>query len=109
MPPSAPAGGGAIVIAAALQIAPADLAEVERAARLWLQWFETLFNEPATANPAWLPERLEYAFSVATRLTDGECILTAQEYSDGHLDWYAFDSNPEVTLGAAADNAAGRH
>ena len=93
-----------------LQIAPADLAEVEKAARLWLQWFETLFSEPEADNPSWLPERMEYAFSVATRLSDGECVLTAQEYSDGHLDWYAFDANPEVTLGAAADNAVdGNH
>ena len=89
-----------------LQIAPADLAEVEKAARLWLQWFETAFSEPDAVNPSWLPERMEYAFSVATRLSDGECTLTAQEYFDGHLDWYAFDANPEVTLGAATDNAA---
>ena len=80
-----------------LQIAPADLAEVEKAARLWLQWFETLFSEPEAGNPSWLPERLEYAFSVGTRLGDGERVLTAQEYSDGHLDWYDFDANPEVT------------
>ncbi|MGZ8533397.1 MAG: hypothetical protein ACXW6J_22820, partial [Candidatus Binatia bacterium] len=90
----------------ALQIASADLAEVEKAARLWLQWFETVFSEPDPVNPAWLPERMEYGFSVATRLSDGECILTAQEYFDGHLDWYAFDANPEVTLGAATDNAS---
>ena len=82
---------GGIVIAPALQIAPADLAEVEKAARLWLQWFETLFSEPETVNPSWLPERMEYAFSVGTRLSDGERVLTAQEYSEGHLDWYAFD------------------
>ena len=100
------AGAGAIAIAPALQIASADLAEVEKAAGLWLQWFETLFSEPGVDNPSWLPERMEYAFSVATRLSDGECILTAQEYFDGHLDWYAFDVNPEVTLGAATDHAS---
>ena len=96
---------GGIVIAPALQIAPADLAEVEKTARLWLQWFETLFSEPEAVNPSWLPERMEYAFSVGTRFSDGECVLTAQEYFEGHLDWYAFDANPEVTLGAATDNA----
>ncbi len=37
-------GAGAIVIAADLPIASADLAEVEKAARLWLQWFETAFQ-----------------------------------------------------------------
>jgi hypothetical protein len=100
------AGAGAIAIAPALQIAPADLAEVEKAARLWLQWMETLFSEPEAGNPSWLPERMEYAFSVATRLSDGECILTAKEYFDGKLDWHAFDANPEVTLGAATDPAS---
>jgi hypothetical protein len=99
-------GAGGIAIEPALQIAPADLAEVEKTARLWLRWFETLFSEPETVNPSWLPERMEYAFSVATRLSDGECVLTAQEYFDGHLDWYAFDANPEVTLGAVTDNAS---
>ena len=101
-----PTSAGGIVIAPALQIAPGDLAEVEKAARLWLQWFETLFNEPEAVNPSWLPERMEYAFSLGTRFSDGECVLTAREYFDGHLDWYAFDSNAEVTLGGAADNAS---
>ncbi len=44
-------------------------------------------------------------FRLATRFSDGERVLTAQEYFEGHLDWYAFDANPEVTLGAATDNA----
>lgn len=100
------AGADGIVIEPTLQIAPADLAEVEKAARLWLRWFETLFSEPEAVNPSWLPERMEYAFSVGTRLTDGEHVLTAQEYFEGRLDWYDFDANAEVTLGAAADNAS---
>jgi hypothetical protein len=99
------ASAGEIVIPPALQIAPADLAEVEKTARLWLQWFETLLSEPETVNRSWLPERLEYAFSVGTRFSDGERVLTAREYFEGHLDWYAFDSNAEVTLGGAADDA----
>jgi len=95
-----------IVIPTALQIAPADVAEVQKTAQLWLQWFETLFSEPEAANSTWLPERMEYAFSVGTRFSDGERVLTAQEYFEGHLDWYAFDANAEVTLGAATDNAS---
>ena len=95
---------GVIVIAPELQIAPGDLADVREAARLWLTWFDTLFSEPEKENPTWLPERMEYAFSVGTRFSDGECPLTAQEYFEGHLDWYAFDVNLEVTLGGASDN-----
>jgi hypothetical protein len=99
-------GPGGIVIEPALQIAPADLAKVEKTARLWLQWFETLFSEPEAVNPSWLPERMEYAFSVGARFSDEERVLTAQEYFEGHLDWYAFDRNAEVvSLGGAKDNA----
>src|SRR6185437_1197009 len=38
--------GGNIVLAPALQIAASDQAEVEKAARLWLQWSADLFSEP---------------------------------------------------------------
>lgn len=100
-----PTSADGIVVAPALQIAPADLAEVKEAARRWSRWFETLFSEPEAVDASWLPERMEYAFSVATRFSDGECPLTSQEYFEGHLDWYAFDVNLEVTLGAATDNA----
>jgi hypothetical protein len=100
-----PTGGGGIVIPPALGIAPADLAEVQNAAGQWVAWYETLFSEPDTANPSWLPERLEYSFSVGTRFSDGERVLTAQEYAEGRLDWYDFDLNLEVSLGAAADDA----
>ncbi|MCM3873671.1 MAG: hypothetical protein ND895_23540 [Pyrinomonadaceae bacterium] len=95
---------GGIVIKPTLQIALGDVAEVKETARLWTQWLETLFAEPAAGNPPWLPERMEYAFSVGTRFKDGERVLTAQEYFEGHLDWYAFDANGEVTLGGATDN-----
>ena len=33
-------------------------------------------------------------FQSRPRFSDGECVLTAQEYFEGHLDWYAFDANP---------------
>jgi hypothetical protein len=96
---------GGIVLAPALQIAPADVAAVEDAARRWLQWCETLFSEPEAGNPSWVPDRLEYAFAVGTRFSDGECVLTAREYFAGHLDWYAFDVQADMTLGAATDEA----
>src|SRR5262249_13504176 len=95
----------AIVFPASLQITTGDQAEVEKAAKAWSQWFETLFSEPDAANPSWVSDRLEYAFSVGSRLSDREYVLSATEYFEGHLDWYAFDSNQEVTLGGANDSA----
>jgi hypothetical protein len=100
-----PNTSGAMVLPASLQIAVADQAEIEKAGRLWSRWVETLFTEPEADSASWLSERLEYAFSVGSRLGDREYVLTATEYSEGHLDWYAFDSNLEVTLGGAQDNA----
>jgi hypothetical protein len=93
-------GPSEIVIPPALKIAPADLAEVREAARLWIQWIESFFSEPDANNPAWDPERMEYVFSVGTRFRDGECVLTAPEYYEGQLDWYAFDFNP-ASIGVA--------
>jgi hypothetical protein len=97
--------GGEIVLPPTLQIAAPDLAEVKEAARLWLHWFDTFYSEPEVGNPSWLPERMEYAFSVGAHFSDGERVLTAPEYYEGRLDWYAFDSNGEVTLGSTADKA----
>jgi len=97
--------GGEIVIAPALKIADNDVAEVRETAKGWMRWFETLFSEPEMANPTWLPERMEYSFSVSTGFSDGEKVLTAPEYYEGRLDWYAFDANEEVVMGGAADQA----
>ena len=101
----APAANGMIAIPSDLKIMTGDLAEVRQAIQLWRQWYETFFREPEVDDSCWLPERMEYAFSVAARLTDGEVPLTAREYYEGHLDWYNFDLNLEVSLGAVNDQS----
>lgn len=98
-----PTGGARGQLPAGLPIAAADVAEVEKAALIWLQWCDALFSEPAGPNPAWSAERLEYSFSVSARLSEHEQPLTAQEYYDGHLDWYSFDANFAVALRARED------
>ena len=100
-----PGGGGTAALPPDLQIASEDVAEVEKAATLLFQWYKTLFSEPGGATASWVTDRLEYAFSVATRLSDGECTLTAKEYFDDHLDWEDFSINAEVSMGAANDQA----
>src|SRR5215207_3313654 len=94
-----------IFISPKLKVAPGDTAEVEQAAQQWLRGSEEFFSEPDVANPSWLPERMEYAFSVSARFPDGERALTAQEYFEGHLDWYAFDVDAKLKLGGENDNA----
>ena len=107
----------------------ADRGRLDTAAGTWLTWYEALFSEPrpATANPAWVPERLEYALAVSTVLPERqilrkiefatgeqppryafdavprtELVLSAPEYSAGHLDWYSFGALPTGSLGAPA-------
>ena len=100
-----PAANGVINIPSDLKVASGDLAEVRQVIQLWRRWYETFFSEPHVDDSCWLPERMEYAFSVAANLADGEVPLTAAEYYEGRLDWYNFDVNLEVSLGARNDNA----
>ena len=100
-----PAANGTIVLPSDLRIAVGDTVEVRLAIQTWRQWYESFFKEPAAGASCWLPERMEYGFTVAARLSDGEKSLTAQEYYQGHLDWFDFDYNQEVNLGATNDDA----
>jgi hypothetical protein len=104
------AGGAAqVVLDADLDIVAADRAEVLQTARSWLAWYDGLVSEPAdAADDAWLPSRMEYAVSVAGRLSDkpeDEVSLTAAEFDDGHLDWSSFDRNIEVSMGTENDRS----
>jgi len=94
-----------VFISPALNVASGDRSEIDEAAKEWLKNSETFFSEPETTNPSWLPERMEYAFSVSARFNGGERGLTAQEYFEGHLDWYAFDVDSKLKLGGANDKA----
>jgi hypothetical protein len=87
---------------------PVDEAQRESvlaATSAFLSWFDARTGRAAAeeALPAWNPERMEYAFSVAAPAPDGEYVLGAAEFSSGHLDWHAFDLFPATSLGAAAD------
>jgi hypothetical protein len=67
--------------------------------RRFVRWFETLIAQPAPS-AAWEPDRLEYRFAcsapdvMAPIPEDGspaEKVLVAEEYYQGHLDWYNLD------------------
>jgi hypothetical protein len=66
-------------------------AQVLRAVNRWLSWYQNHLREPdSDVNSAWQPERLEYSFKLSTQLDGTEVMLTADEYADGHLDWFSF-------------------
>ena len=78
---------------------PAELRDqaLERLGR-WLRWYETALVDPVVAE-AWNPARLEYSFAVSAQTSAGEVTLSADEYTDGDLDWYSLSVVP-ASLGA---------
>jgi len=88
-----------------LEIQPQDKIALQAALAEWSAWYRTLFSETEGEPQAWISNRLEYEFSVATKSKDSEYVLTAPEYTQGDLDWYAFDINPGASLDAKKDTA----
>lgn len=68
----------------------------------WLLWMDDYIVEPVD-NPAWQPNRLEYAFELAAGNTNKRLRLDAQEYVDGRIDWHDFDVRPGRRLLPDAD------
>lgn len=83
-------GGGS----AALKIIAASFAE------FCAKKFERMFTQPenvpapAPADSAWLQNHLEYQFSVSGSVgpNGAQTVLLAEQYHQGHLDWYSFDA-----------------
>jgi hypothetical protein len=105
VPTLRPSGGLRGQLPPDLGIAVADVAEVTLAATWWLNWYDALISEPKeAANPAWSAERMEYTFSVGTKMSSGEKVLTAQEYYSGHTDWHDFNLNLGASLRGDLDS-----
>jgi hypothetical protein len=100
-----PTGGATPRLPEQPTVAPADEAAVRQAALAWLAWYDVRYSQPGATASAWVPERMEYAFSVAARAAAGEAVLSAPEYHGGRLDWYDFDERQGATLNAAGDPA----
>ena len=64
------------------------------AASDFIRWFELSHEHPDTdTDNRWSPPNLEYAFSCSmpNKGNVPNTILSAKEYYQGHLDWYAFN------------------
>ncbi len=72
----------------------------------FVDWFERLFYQPQAPDhqEAWQPSRMEYQFSCATPWLTGDKVLSADEYYQGHLDWYNLDVD-QAGLGATRDQS----
>ncbi|CAL1519321.1 hypothetical protein [Chitinophaga sp. MM2321] len=74
---------------------------IDIVAAKFIAWYEKLYYQPVNPeNNAWKPDFLEYQFGCAAPLGSGEKVMTADEYCQGHLDWYNLDIDPtRTTLG----------
>jgi hypothetical protein len=58
-------------------------------------WFDALILQPPLeVNDAWQPSRLEYQFGCEAQVAEGALVMRAEEYYQGHLDWYALERQP---------------
>lgn len=92
-------GSGAPALPSGITVDVAALPAVVAACRAWLAWFDALLTRPAENASAWRDERLEYDFSVSAGVPEGEVVLVASEYVEGHLDWHDFSVRRGVSLG----------
>lgn len=80
-------------------IPPADRAQLKDFAVPFTEWFVRNYSQPERAeDSAWLPARLEYQFAVASTAGDGQKALVADQYFEGHLDWYSVDLDSSKSL-----------
>ncbi len=65
------------------------------AAQDFQRWFQRTYSQPeALDDPAWADSYLEYQFACATPGEGDDqqqTVLFAEQYHQGHLDWYSFD------------------
>jgi hypothetical protein len=62
----------------------------------------TAVSEPGADDPSpWILERMEHACALGAPTGDTETVLVGREYTDGALDWHAFDEAPGMSLGVA--------
>jgi hypothetical protein len=70
-----------------------------------LRWVDRMFTHRASQNDdAWKPSQLEYAFALATPAA-GQNVLLADEYYQGHVDWYTFDLDNRQPVARDGDDA----
>jgi hypothetical protein len=62
-------------------------------------WVERNYDMSATPpKTAWVPQQLEYRFDCTVPASAGNQVLTAGEYYQGSLDWYAVDVNKAAAI-----------
>lgn len=73
----------------------------QEAAKKWIAFVKEELNLPKDdEDDSWFKERLEYSFKTSVDEGNGsETDLKADEYFQGHLDWYSFDVSKQMNGG----------
>lgn len=69
---------------------PADQGTLDGLGTEFLKWVNAQYSQPAQ-EAAWKPEYLEYQFACSAPQAGNPVVLAADEYAQGHVDWYSFD------------------
>jgi hypothetical protein len=81
-----------------IAMTPVQQDAIDILADKFIAWYEKLYYQPLDPeNNAWKPDFLEYQFGCSAPEGTGEKVLTADQYCDGHLDWYSVDIDPLAT------------
>ncbi len=68
------------------------------AANQWLAWFRSNVLPAPGGNDSWIPDRLEYRFSIRAGSGDTQAVFTAPIHEGGEIDWFTFDHVPQGRL-----------
>jgi hypothetical protein len=67
-----------------------DQAKLDSLGTEFQNWVNAEYSQPAQ-EAAWKPEYLEYQFACSAPQAGNPVVLAADEYAQGHVDWYSFD------------------
>lgn len=85
-----------------LRVDAATREKVQSLAQKFQNWFQRVYSQPdEDDDPAWSDAYLEYRFACSAPADlEGErqTVLVAEQYHQGHLDWYSFDISPRESL-----------
>ena len=101
-----PPGGGTGALPASPALGGANATVVTSVARAWLAWYDAVSGQELGQHDTWIPERTEYAFSIAAPGPDAETVLAAGELDTGELDWPDFDLLASSVATAAASQVS---
>ena len=73
-------------------LVPGDDLKLDKLGEDLAKWYRKIYFQPdEEKNNAWLPEKLEYQFECSSTAGTMKKTLHAEEYYQGHPDWYVFD------------------